>query len=372
MPRVLLLFEPPDGGVAENVRQLARGLGDQGFTVEVAGPPEALPYGELEQAGVPVHRLPLRRGFGDPRSDLRALSAIDSLLRTSAPDLVHAHSAKAGVLGRLAARRGRVPAVYSPHCFPFVGEHPAARVTATRQVERLLGRGTAAIVCVCEAERRLALEAAVAAPERLHVVANGTDPCPAVAPDPALAQLRQGGPVVAAVTVLRRQKRADVFLEAAPEILRRSPQARVALVGDGPLREELQERAQQLGLAREERFLMLPFAGPAARYLAATDVYVLPSSWEALPIGVLEALACGVPQVVTDVGGSGEAVTAETGVVVPPGDPGALSDAIVTLLDDAPRREAMAESSRARHAEAFRTELMVERTASVYRTVLSA
>ena len=370
MPRVLLLFEPPDGGVAENVRQLALGLGEHGFEVELAGPPDALPYAELEVAGLVVHRLPLTRGFGEPASDLKALAGLDRLLRDPRFDLLHAHSAKAGVLGRLVGRRRGVPVVYSPHCFPFVGEHGRARVILTRAVERALGRLSAGILCVCAAERRLAELARVARPQRLHVVLNGADPCPELDPDAELAALRAGGPVVAAITVLRRQKRPDILLEAAPEILRRSPDARVALVGDGPLRRDLERRAAELGLTANDRFSMLSYTGPAARYLSCMDVFVLPSSWEALPIGVLEALACGVPQVVTDVGGNGEAVSSDTGLLVPPGDPDALTKAVVELLEDDRRRLAMADRSRIRHAEKFLTEHMVGGTAAVYRHVL--
>ena len=105
------------------------------------------------------------------------------------------------------------------------------------------------------------------------------------------------------------------------------PDARIAIVGDGPEREALGARAAALGL--DARVAFLPFTGPASRHLRALDVYVLPSAWEAFPIGVLEAQACGVPQVATDVGGTREAVVPETGVLVPPRDPGALALALV-------------------------------------------
>jgi glycosyltransferase involved in cell wall biosynthesis len=104
--------------------------------------------------------------------------------------------------------------------------------------------------------------------------------------------------------------------------------------------------------------------------LLALDVYVLPSGWEAFPIGLLEAQACGVPQVATDVGGNREAVVAETGVLVPPADPDALADALIGLLRDPERRAAMARASRARHAELFTVDRMVARTAAVYDSVL--
>jgi glycosyltransferase involved in cell wall biosynthesis len=101
-------------------------------------------------------------------------------------------------------------------------------------------------------------------------------------------------------------------------------------------------------------------------------VYALSSGWESLPIGVLEALACGVPQVATHVGGVSEAVGVDTGVLVTPEDPAALAQGIAVLLEDQERREQMSVASRARHREHFTLARMVEQTAEVYETVLSS
>ena len=137
----------------------------------------------------------------------------------------------------------------------------------------------------------------------------------------------------------------------------------MVIVGDGP-------EAGALRAAADARVVFMDFEGPSARYLRGLDVYVLPSDWEAFPIGLLEAQACGVPQVATDVGGTREALVPETGVLVPPGDPGALADAVIGLLRDPERRAAMAAASRARHAERFTVERMVAETAVVYDAVL--
>ena len=285
---------------------------------------------------------------------------------------MHCHSAKAGVLGRIAAALTESPRSTPPHSLPFVGDFSELRRRFATLTERALAPATAALLCVCEAERRIALEHRLGPPDRARVVYNGCEPCPeGVEVDPALARLREGGPVAAAVTVLREQKRPDIFLEAVPLVLERVPGARLALVGDGPLREELHARAAELGLDDEPRFAFLPFAPPAARHLRAMDVYVLPSAWEAFPIGVLEALACGTPQVATDVGGTGEAVVPETGVLVPPRDAPALAAAVADLLGDAERRARMAQASRERHAERFGVERMVAETAALYRDVLA-
>ncbi len=372
MARILLVFEPPDGGVAENVAQLASQLSAHGFGVEAVGPPRARIDPVLAAAGVAVHRLPLRRGYGAPADDAAALRGLIRLLRGKRYDLVHCHSAKAGVLGRLAAAACRVPAVYSPHSFPFIGDFSEARRCFATATERLLAPLTRRIICVCEAERRVAREAGLADDGRLQVVLNGSAPCDGSAEiDPRLSALREGGVLAASVAVLRPQKRVDVLIDAAPLVLERMPEARIAVVGEGPLRTELESLARRRGLMDDARFAFVDYEGPPSRHLRALDLYVLSSSWEGLPIGVLEALACGVPQVATDVGGTGEAVSAQTGVLVPRADPAALAEAMLALLGDATRRHAMARASRELHTERFGVQRMVAETAAVYRQALA-
>jgi glycosyltransferase involved in cell wall biosynthesis len=370
VPRCLLVFEPPDGGVAENVARLALGLPERGFDVALAGPEHALPYDQLG-GGVAIERLPFQRGYGHPPSDARALAGLVGVLRSGDFDLVHCHSAKAGVIGRLAAIATRTPRVYSPHCFPFVGPWGVSRRAFSTGVERALGPLTDAIVCVADQERRLALEKRIAPAERLHVVHNGADECAAAELDTELEEFKGDGVLAATISVLRPQKAVHNFVAAAPAILDAVPEARLAVIGDGELRVELQRQADSLGVADRLRFF--PFRPPSARQLRSLDVYVLPSAWEAFPIGVLEAMACGVPQVATDVGGTGEAlVDGETGLLVPPDRPDALARALVRVLRDGEERGRMAAAGRERHAVRFRVERMLDATAAVYRQVLDA
>jgi glycosyltransferase involved in cell wall biosynthesis len=324
------------------VRQLAHGLPAHGHEAVILGPAE----------------LPFRRDYRHPHRDALALAKLARAARRF--DLVHSHAAKAGVVGRLAARAAARPVVYTPHCFPFVGEVSAARRRFGVAVERALSPLTAAIICVCEHEREQARAHGVRPRQQLTTIHNGCPPCEPVAPE------RLGdGPVVGAVTVLRRQKRVDVLLAAAPRILEAVPEATVVVVGNGP-----EEAALRAGADPRVRFL--PFQAPAARYLQALDVYVLPSGWEAFPIGLLEAQACGVAQVATDVGGIAEALTPDTGILLPPGDAEALAEAVVALLRDPARREAMSAASRRRHAEHFAVERMVAETAALYDAVLAS
>lgn len=371
MPRCLLVFEPPDGGVAAHVATLAQALIEHGWSPVVAGPAEAVVYPQLERAGVPIVRLPIGRALA-PLPYARALWDLVRLVHAGRFDLVHAHSSKAGVIARKAAWLTGTPSVYTPHCFGFVGPVSRLRRVAATVIEAALGRVTDAIVCVADDERRVALAHRVAPAARLHVVHNGCPPCDGgAAPLPALADLAAaGGPVAACVSVLRPQKGIDVFVRAAADVLARVPDASLAVVGDGELRAELEALASELAIGPRLRFV--DFEPPSARALRDLDVFVLPSRWEAFPISVLEALACGVPQVATDVGGTAEAVVeGETGLLCPPEDAPALADAIVSLLADPARREAMAAASRERHARHFTVEAMAAGTVAVYRAALA-
>jgi glycosyltransferase involved in cell wall biosynthesis len=373
MARIALVWEPPDGGVADHVMHLAVRLGEYGHEVEAIGPAGSTIGPRLEVAGIPVRPVAFRRGYGRPDRDLAALVDLIGIFRRRRYEIVHCHASKAGVLGRLSARLLGIPTVYTPHCFPFVGEVSRRRRWFSLAVERALGRSTARLICVCEAERQTALRHQIAPAARLSVVYNGASPCdPGLAPDAELSALREDGPVVAAVTVLRRQKALDVLLEAAPRILARFSTAQIVVVGHGPEREALESRAADLGLDREPRFRFCGFRPPAARYLKASDVFVLPSAWEAFPVGVLEAMACGLPQVATDVGGTREAVVPETGILVPPNDPAALAAAIEALLADPGRRRAAGEASVQRYTARFTVPRMVSATAAVYADVLDA
>ena len=371
--RVLQVFEPPDGGVPEVVLRLALGLGAHGVEVEVAGPAKAMPYSALRAAGIPVHRIPFERAYRTPARDGRATRALAARIRSGRFDAVHTHSAKAGALGRVAARLAGVPAVHSPHCLPFEGDVSRRRHAFALATERRLGPLTAALICVCEHERRLALGHRLVPSERLWLVHYGTPAVPLSGPvDSRLEHFRGTGVLAGAVCVLRDQKGLHDLVEAAPAVLAAVPEARIAIVGNGPLAGSLDSHAATLGLDRDLRFARFDFVGPSAFHLRALDVFVLPSLWEALPIAVLEALACGVPQVATAVAGTPEAITAATGRLVPPRHPGTLAAALIEVLRDPALRSRLAAGSRERHRERFIDTRMAAATAAVYADVASA
>jgi glycosyltransferase involved in cell wall biosynthesis len=182
---------------------------------------------------------------------------------------------------------------------------------------------------------------------------------------PEFERFSRLGPLAGCLTVLRPGKGVETFLAAAPIVFDRLPSARLAVIGNGPLRGQLKEMAHALGLDGRLRFFA--YTPPSARQLRSLDVFVLPSPWEAFPIASLEALACGVPQVATRVGGVPEAVSdGTTGLLCPPHDAERLAEQIIRLLSDSELRKRMSHASRERHRELFTLERMLDQTAAVF------
>ena len=367
MRRCLLVFDAPDGGVAEHVMRLALGLGERGWQPWVAGPRSAVIYGPLEKTGAPIFTLPFRAGYGHPIDDGRALRRLLALLRGRHFEVVNTHSPKAGVIGRLAAFAAGVPVVVTAHGFAFNrAVRGRAGSTLSFRIERALAPRTRGFICVSAAVRRLALECELTAPTALHTVHNGAPACDRELPTmPELERFSREGPLAGCLTVLRPGKGVETFLAAAPIVLDRLPSARLAVIGNGPLRGQLEETARSLGL--DDRLRFFGYTPPSARQLRSLDVFVLPSPWEAFPIASLEALACGVPQVATDVGGIPEAVSdGMTGLLCTPEDPECLAQQIIRLLSDPDLRKRMSRASRERHRDLFTLERMLDETAGVF------
>ncbi len=368
-PSILQVAQPEDGGVAEHVLNLSIGLSARGWPVEVAVPGTSSIRAPLERSGITVHELPMGRAPqpGDVRAG-RRLRSIDSRGRFG---VVHGHSSKAGALVRTALPRSR-RLVYTPHCFAFAAEFDRRRRLLYTAVEQTLVRRSGAIIAVCEWERREGREALRGADRRMTVVPNGVGECPDAAPDPALVAWKGDLPLAGMVAVLRPQKdplslvRAAVHLGGGDR-----PTARVAIVGNGELAGAVEEEIAHRGVG--DRVRLFPFEGEVAPYLRALDLFVLPSAWEALPIAVLEAMACGLPVLATSVGGVPEAVEdGVTGELVAPRDPDALGRAMAGLLGDRARLDALGQKAASVAGDRFTVDRMVDATASVYERVLAS
>jgi glycosyltransferase involved in cell wall biosynthesis len=159
------------------------------------------------------------------------------------------------------------------------------------------------------------------------------------------------------------------LIDALPEVLRRRPDAAVLIVGDGPLRNDLEGRARSLGVGDRVRFS--GHLGDVASVLGAADLFALPSLNEGLGLALVEAMATGLAAVASRVGGVPEVVVdGETGLLTPPRDAGALAGAVLRLMEDAGERRRMGEAGRARVRQHFSIERTVRETERLYEELL--
>ncbi|MFR9675600.1 glycosyltransferase [Streptomyces sp. TR06-5] len=343
-PTVLHVAQPVDGGVARVVTDLVRAQTRSGLRTLVACPPGAGLSAAAVREGATV--LPWTAGR-EPGTRLpRETAEIARIVARTSPDVVHAHSAKAGLAVRLALR-GRLPTVYQPHAWSFEAATGPTAVLA-KAWERHAARWAARVLCVSEDERRRGQRAGVRA--RWAVVRNGVDTARFAPPGPdAVLRAREqlldrsapDGPVVVCVGRLCRQKGQDVLLRAWSAVGDRIPGARLVLVGDGPAGEDLRAAA-------DRRVLFAGAVTDPAPWYAVADVVVLPSRWEGMALAPLEAMACGRPVVLTDVGGARESLPPghHADCVVPEEDPEALARAVVRLLTDRELSEALGQQAR--------------------------
>ena len=322
---VLHVAQPTEGGVARYLADLALHQLAAGWRVAVACPPRGRLVDELTGSGVRLLRWPADRLPGPAVS--REVRRLTELVAAVDPTLVHLHSSKAGLAGRLAVRGGRIT-VFQPHAWSV---HAVPRVLrpAAAGWERRAAAWTDLLLCGADEERRLGR--ALGIPGRYAVVSNGVDVerfGVADADERARARARLGlgdDPLAVCVGRLCRQKGQDLLLRAWREVGAALPAATLALVGGGP--------PPAGAPARPGLVLAGPVLDPRDWY-AAADVVVCPSRWEGMALVPLEAMARGRSVVATDVGGTRQALPPDAGALVPPDDPHALAAAILARLRD--------------------------------------
>ena len=357
--RVLHVSQPTEAGVAVCARRFAGDQMERAFDVLVACPAAGDLPAWLSADGIPHARWEATRSPGPSVfSETRSLARIVDGFR---PDVVHLHSSRAGLAGRLGKRRAPV-VVFQPHAWSFeaVGG-PIGSASLTW--ERFAARRADAIVCVSDAEKQRGREHGIHAD--LRVIPNGVDltQWPAADDEERSRARRELGleevPLAVCVGRLSRQKAQDVLLAAWPRVKASVPQASLVLVGDGPERSELEAR----------RVPGVTFAGnrtDVPRWLAAADVVVMPSRWEGMSLAMLEAMATGRSLVATAVAGATEALADGAGCIVPVEDPDALAGGISQRLGDEELAGAEGRAARRRVEEFYDFRITADSIAKLY------
>ncbi|MCX8091484.1 MAG: glycosyltransferase family 4 protein [Verrucomicrobiae bacterium] len=366
------------GGAQENTLASVLGLRQSGeFDADLITGPALGPEGSLLPPGpLPpfITVLPQLVRPIHPWFDVLAFARLVRLLRARQPHIVHTHSGKAGVLGRLAARRARVPVIvhtlHGPSFGPFQG---ALANQLFLTAERVAARVTTHFVVVADALRAQYLAAGIGQPEQYTKILSGFDLAPFLAARNDPQQRARWGLapedfVVGKIARLFKLKGHEDLFNVAPELVRRCPRMKFLLVGDGPWRGRFERRASDLGLRSHFVFAGLQPPTEIPALVGIMDAVVHLSRREGLPRALAQALAAGRPVVAYDCDGAREVCRdGETGFLLAPGDRAGLQTRLLELAGDAALRARLGERGRALVREQFPVERMVQSLQTLYR-----
>ncbi len=372
------------GGAQENTLLTCEDLihqhGDE--VLLVTGPPLG-PEGSLlaraEKHHVPVQIVDsLRREIHLGR-DWKSYRRLRQILREFRPEVVHTHSAKAGILGRLAAAALRVPAiVHTVHGAPFYPEQGWSEGIISRWSEWYVARRTQAFISVAEAMTDLMVRCRIAARNRFTTIYSGMEVEPFLQADshrgPTRAELgyQDHHIVVGKIARLFPLKGYEYLLKAIPAVVRRNRNVRFLVIGDGLLQDHLRRLCRAGGLEEYIRFVGLVPPERIPAMISAMDLLVHASLREGLARALPQALLVGRPVVSYDIDGACEVVkTGQTGVLVPPRHISDLAGAILFLAEDEQLRKQYGHAGQERCRELFRHDRMTKQIREVYQNVLN-
>jgi glycosyltransferase involved in cell wall biosynthesis len=367
------------GGAQENTLLSCALIDSDRFPSEILSGPETGAEGSLHDdcrlSGVPLHLEPALRRSIHPWMDLTALRRITRFIRRGRYDIVHTHSSKAGVLGRIAARLAGAPAVvHTAHGWPFSREESAVGGWLWVNLERLCAPLADAIVVVGTADRDRGLELRIGREHQYHLIRSGIDVeyYRGEGIDRGRVRSHLGLPpgafVIGSVGRLSAQKAPLDLIGAFEPVARARPDAHLVIVGDGPDRPAVEAAVRQSSLGERVHLPGLRRDVPAM--MSAFDVFALASHWEGLPRVLPQAMAAGLPIVASRANGVPDAVVnGENGWLVEVGDVAGMSRRLIELSHDPARARRMGERGR-EMAEEFSARRMVDQLTVLYRQLV--
>lgn len=357
------------GGAAVHVLSLMRADAAAGYSVGLVAAPEPrlmAEAGAIDAKVFPnphfVFRVNLFRDIMAPWPVFRAVCKFK-------PDIISAHSTKAGYAARIAGLFLRKRVIFTAHGWPFTEGRGSWLRHLLAFIERLAALVTTVIICVSAHDRELALKFKVAPPRKLVMIHNGIDPTPLLKAkgDKVRREFGLGEePVLVMVGRLTAAKDPLTLLEACRLL---GAKYKLLMVGDGELLNKVKEFVTRNNLRNK-----VIFAGQRndiADILAASDIIVLSSRWEGLPLVIIEAAMAGLPVVASGVGGIPEMIEdGVTGFIVTPRNPLALAEAIQKLLNDAQLRRRLGSAAREKALREFILERMLTKTHQLYKDIV--
>lgn len=373
------------GGASDNTLLTAEHLSRASYEVHIAAGQDYMDWVERGRSSADALFLfPDMRRSPHPLADIRVLRQLERFIREQGYDIVHTHNAKAGVVGRIAARRAGAPIVlHSMHLLSWQDAHAQADGLAKRaqaaaqqriylRLERYAAKLSDALIMVCESNRQEAIAAGLAPAEKISTIYSGIEFDRFQRPVDRAAKCRELGlapdrPIVGMIGRLSAQKAPLDFVAAAKLALERRPDAQFILVGDGPQADEV-----ALAVAGEPRIRVLGYRDDVPELYGILDVFALASLWEGLGRALTEAMIMAVPVAATAVNGIPELVIhGETGLLSPPNQPAGLGENIAWLLAHPAEAQAMSRRGQARVLPKFGAAQMVEQIEALYERLLA-
>ncbi len=353
------------GGASMHVLQLMRYFSAQAFEIGLVSAPEPRLLGEAEKLGVRLFVNPYFVRRLHVFNDVRAFMPVRRAIKEFSPDIIHCHSTKAGLIARFwSAILNIKPVIFTAHGWAFTEGREYWKRFLLAQIEKLAGYVTDKIICVSEFDKELALKFKVADENKLVVIHNGIDPTEFIR---ISRNYHKSSNEVIVTFVGRLAPPKDLFLLI--DAVKLVPEVKLQIVGDGELRVKVERYILKNFLS--DRVILLGERFDIPEILAQSDIFVLPSKWEGLPLTIIEAMMSGLPVVATRVGGVPELVEdGVNGYLVPSGDVKAFADAIRKLAYNVELRERMGKAGRKRAIENFTLDKMLLRVAQVYEEVL--
>jgi glycosyltransferase involved in cell wall biosynthesis len=362
------------GGAQENTLATVAGLRQMpGIEADLMSGPTFGPEGSLEREAGKLIIVPELIRRIDPVKDVLALKKLEAILRERKPDVVHTHSGKAGILGRLAAKRAGVPIIIHTIHGPSFGKFQnVVSNFVFRSVEKYAAHCTTHFVVVADAMKNQYLAAGIGRPEQYTKIFSGfaLEPFLSAKDDPGLRQKLGIAPddfVIGKIARLFKLKGHDDLFAVAPELVRQDPKIKFLLIGDGEWRERFGNLAKTQGLEKHFIFTGLVAPGDVPQYTGIMDALVHLSLREGLPRAVPQALACGKPVVAYDCDGAREAcLEGQTGFLVQPGDFATLNARLLQLAGDPALCQKLGQAGQSFAQQNFAVEKMVRDIYNLY------
>jgi glycosyltransferase involved in cell wall biosynthesis len=352
------------GGAQMHVRDLSIALKSLGHEVLLLSGSASPVFPELQLHG--IHHIHIPHLKRDIRllQDMKALLALRRAVKQLKPDLVAIHSSKAGLIGRIAGWTLGVPIVFTAHGWAFTEGVPSGKRKLYLLLEKFAGVLSTGIITVSYYDRELAIRHKVASLRKMKVIQNGV-------PDIGFSGQAQPGKNPVNITMVARfaePKDHASLLDMLGKLTDRNWM--LQLVGDGPLRKEIENKAKTMGLSH--RVIFFGNQKDVSTILADTQIFVLISKWEGLPLSILEAMRSGLPVIASNVGGISELIQeGENGFLIERGNLEDLKVKMALLLDRADLREEMGLSGRRHYLNQFTLQRMIRETYEFYHAMIS-